>query len=133
MTCSVLVPVGASPAEMMMGDDKSDFEEEEHMNMVTCMFCESSFTENFLVEGKCPNCGAIIDKVESKVNREDISIAKTKIDSGEFLDPEREAIEKALEADKDLERIPIPNQSSIPINKKLRKPGMIAKLFGKGK
>ena len=122
--------------EMMMGDDHSGFDSGEptdKMNMITCMFCESSFTENFLVEGMCPNCGAIIDVEDSKSNGVGSRIIQSQTDSGEFLDPEREAIEKALEADQDLERIPLPNQSSVPINKKPRKPGVFAKLFRKGK
>ncbi len=58
-------------------------------------------------------------------------IAKT--DSGAYLDPDREAIEKAAAADEDVERIPIPGQKSVPINKSRSKPGVFASLFKRNK
>ena len=118
--------------EMMMGESAPSDEEieESGLGMIECKTCHSSFTKDFLINGECPTCGTVLVPEEHPSNQE-ISEEILKTDSGAYLDPEREAIEKALEADQDVERIPLPDQDTIPINKKPRKPGVFANLFNK--
>ena len=46
---------------------------------------------------------------------------------------EAEALAKAVEADQDIERIPVPGSSSVPLNKQPRKPGIFASIFQRKK
>jgi len=101
------------------------------MNIIYCNSCGSSYSSDFLNGGiQCPVCNTVLAGREP--SSEDVAIAQSKADSGSYLDPDREAIEKALEADKEVERIPVPHQTSMPLNKP-KKMGIIQSIFNRTK
>jgi len=103
----------------------------EGMNIIYCNSCGSSYSRDFLNGGnQCPVCNTVLN--DGKTSGEDEIIAQSKADSGSYLDPEREAIEKALEADKELQRIPVPHQKAIPLNKP-KKMGIIQSILNRTK
>lgn len=169
-------------AEMLLDDDEVETEDKtdtNDMSMVQCKECQSSFTIDFMVAGKCPTCDVVIDVGEnnrynravnldseldedfiecpdckrsifratlqfnpecqyceyefdlSEISTEERNISVMSQDSGDYLDPETEAIQAAIEADKDMERIPVPGVDAVPINKQPRKPGVFANLFNR--
>ncbi len=85
-----------------------------------------------MFDNKCQFCGFEFDPIDiaASISTEDINIETSKIDSGEYLDPDAEAIQKAIEADRNLERIPVPGANSAPLtSKQPRKPGVFASIF----
>ena len=125
-----------SAIEMMMeGSIESTPSDEEievdGLGMIECKNCNSSFTKDFLVNGECPTCHVILVAKNYLENTEDILHNQSNSDSGDYLDPDRDAIEKAIAADQDLERIPVPGQAQ-PINKQ-RKSGIFASMFKRKK
>jgi len=122
-------------SEMMLSDvefvHSGHISDEVETFMIYCNHCGSSFSKDFLSGGNtCPACNGIINP-DQEISSEGYKIKQAGADSGTFLDPDREAIEQAIEADKDLEKIPIPGQESIPI--KVKRFGIFDKLLKRGK
>ena len=118
--------VEISAIEVMQGVDSnlSDEETEVHGSMIKCPKCGSSFTRDFIADGECPFCQTILipaDHPDSKID--------VQAQSGDYLDPDTEAIQESIQDD--VERIPIPDQVSIPINRQQRKPGLFGTLFNR--
>ena len=139
-TCKIddyLIEISAS--EVMMGDDETEKETSisDKMGMTFCNVCGCSYTADFIkTAGECPICKAEIvvaeEEQEGFVSTEDINIEMDRRDSGDYLDPDAEAIQKAIEADQHLERIPVPGTNSVPLtSKQPRKPGIFASIFQK--
>jgi DNA-directed RNA polymerase subunit RPC12/RpoP len=75
---------------------------------VECLNCKITLLVKDLTMGKeCPFCRTIL-------NPDQVS---------DFLDPTQEIIQTAIEADNQVERLPIPDQGVIPINKPKKKEG----------
>ncbi len=102
-------------------------------SLISCPSCEKQFAKvKLMFDNKCQFCGFEFDPfvITRDVSTEDINIETAKIDSGDYLDPDAEAIQKAIEADQQLERIPVPGATSTPLtSKQPRKPGVFASIF----
>jgi len=123
-TCNTLLPVEVD-TELDASDD--------------IVICPDCFKENDLMElavdNKCFYCSCEISPYEiaellRQRNRgRDPLENQMDNDSGAFLDPEKEAIERI--AQDDIERIPVPDSDSTPITK--TKTGVFASIFEKAK
>jgi predicted Zn-ribbon and HTH transcriptional regulator len=107
--------------------------EEEDEGFIACPSCEKKSARVSLhFDNKCRHCGFEFDPFDIAANiaTEDINIEMSRRDSGDYLDPDAEAIQKAIEADQHLELIPVPGAESIPLtSKQPRKPGVFASIF----
>jgi len=84
---------------------------------IGCQTCKVTLQIEDLSNGECPFCRTIlIPKEES-----------------DYLDPETDVIQAAIEADQEVERLPIPDQGIIPINKPNKKQGPFAFMKRLGK
>jgi len=124
-------------AEVMMGNNETEESISNKMGMTFCDACGSSYTADFIkTPGECPICKSKIDvpqtdeEQEGFMSTEDMNIEMIRRDSGDYLNPDAEAIQKAIEADQILERIPVPGRDSVPLtSKQPRKPGIFASIF----
>lgn len=153
-----------SAAELMMESDPHPLDNADDVDdLITCHFCHSSFTEDFVVNGFCPTCAKPLDLDDIEIHEiadimqcsdcqakfspirlhgepacpfcgheftalelrtygvpltdEMMRELRMEHDAGGLLSTEAEALEAAAKADEDLERIPVPGQASLPINK----------------
>ena len=110
---------------------------------IKCRECGNGF-HLFAGETVCPFCYTLIDEDEAAaaeaIVTEDLRMRQMTKDSGAYLTPEAEEIaEAAMDevrmADQQLERIPDPNESSVPLNSKQppKKNGFFDYFFGRNK
>ena len=129
-TCGSVLVVEEHPSNNQTFD--TDYEDD---GFIQCPSCKRHFARVSLhFDNHCKFCSYEFDPFEistAGIKTEEINEEISKTDSGAYLDPNREAIEKVIAADEDVERIPVPGQQSVPINKQPRKPGVFAKLFRK--
>jgi len=121
-TCGVVLDVHTRNRTIQSEDD-----------YIHCPDCSRSFEKVRLEsDASCPFCFRDFDMSEITDNgasTEETNIETAHQDSGDYLNPDTEAIQAAIEADQDAERIPIPGQDSIPINKQRKKSGIFANIF----
>lgn len=125
---TILIPQDDLSNTQASDDDNVD-------GFIQCPSCQRYVTTVSLhFDNSCRFCQHEFDLFEvaaSEPTTEEISEHISKSDSGAYLDPEREAIEKiALE---DAELIPVPGQDSLPLNKQKKRSGVIASLFKRKK
>jgi len=114
--------------ECVTDDNPSDEEVEvSGIGMVKCKECGSSFTKEFVSDGTCPFCQTILVPEDHPSNNQMLA------DTGHYMEPDQDAIDTAIAADEDAERLPIPGQTSIPISKQPSMPGVLARLFNRRK
>jgi len=129
-TCGTVLIAEEHPSNNQMFD--ADYEDD---GFIQCPSCKKQFAKVLLhFNNCCKFCNYEFDQftIENiRITTEEINEEIFKIDSGAYSDPNREAIENIMSLGEDAERIPIPDQRSIPINRQPRKPGNFAKLFNR--
>lgn len=122
-TCQTILIAKEQPSDTYVSED----------GFVQCPSCKRYFARVSLhFDNHCQFCLYEFDAFEVQtagITTEEVAEEVAKIDSGAYLDPDREAVEQSITADEDVERIPVPGQESLPINKKRKKPGVFASLF----
>ena len=110
-------------------------------SFIKCSSCGNGF-HLFAGEVTCPFCYALIDEIAESVeaiSTEDQLIAQSQLDSGTYLSDEiaeanEIALEEARKADEAIERIPDPQDTTIPLPGRRRESkGFFAHFFGKKK
>lgn len=133
------------PDNRISSEDYSHLQHEpgvvEDSSFLTCKTCGNGF-HIFAGETVCPFCYTLIDEVDLEtaepVDTETLRQLQMQTDAGDFLTPEaREIQEAALDearmADEAIERIPDPNETTIPIPEKRGVAGFFNHFFGGGK
>jgi PRTRC genetic system protein A len=108
----------------------------QHSDFIQCPVCFGHFY-TFDGQEKCPFCYAKLSEFELNGTEEQIE-EQMRADSGEFMDDETEeirkaALEAAKEADEEFERIPDPNEPSIPMGSKRTETKGFFNFFFRGK
>ena len=125
--------VEITAAEVLLDESVTDEPSDEEVEvsgvgMIKCKQCASSFTEDFVAStGECPFCLAILVPEDHPSNNQMLA------DTGHYMESDQDAIDAAIAADEDVERLPIPGQPSIPISKQRNKPGILASIFTRRK
>jgi hypothetical protein len=131
-TCQTVLVPEEHPSNNQTFD--TDYEDDGFIQCPRCMRHFARVSLHF--DNHCKFCDYEFDPYEvlsSGITTEEVNEEISKSDSGAYLDPDRDAIEKAAAADEDVERIPVPGQDSVPINKRQRKRGVFASLFKRNK